>query len=247
MGIKALIKEAYSSPQMPTVPLDVVASEEVLIASAPKHSNPSSSTPTNDPPSRTISRARTYTIYGNGFNPIWDQTLSIEFEVPAGSSVACQLLRESLEAELTNGQGSVALDSAQQTETLTRGLLDLVFVRFEVCEDDSSPASSTANSSTADVTAETGAGSSEAGAASGGPPEAATNPSSTPSSTSSATTTLAAYTIPLGSMQRGYRHLPLHDAQLSQYLFSTLFIRSRLRFLGVANGQAPALKTSTTF
>ncbi|PWN94007.1 hypothetical protein FA10DRAFT_264603 [Acaromyces ingoldii] len=248
MGIKALIKEAYSSsPQMPTVPLAGVTSEEVPIATAPKHSNPSSSTPTNVPPSRTISRARTYTIYGNGFNPIWDQTLSIEFEVPAGSSVACQLLRESLEAELTNSRGSIALDSVQQTETLTRGLLDLVFVRFEVCEDDSSPASSTASSSTADVTAETGAGSSEAGAGSGGPSEAATNPSSTLSSTSSSTTTLAAYTIPLGSMQRGYRHLPLHDAQLSQYLFSTLFIRSRLRFLGMANGPAPALKTSTTF
>lgn len=28
-----------------------------------------------------------------------------------------------------------------------------------------------------------------------------------------------------GNMLTGYRHLPLHDAQLSQYLFSTLFVK----------------------
>lgn len=27
----------------------------------------------------------------------------------------------------------------------------------------------------------------------------------------------------------GYRHLPLHDAQLSQYLFSTLFVKIGIR------------------
>jgi len=27
----------------------------------------------------------------------------------------------------------------------------------------------------------------------------------------------------------GYRHLPLHDQQLSQYLFSTLFVNTRIR------------------
>ncbi|KAF9558976.1 PLC-like phosphodiesterase [Agrocybe pediades] len=36
---------------------------------------------------------------------------------------------------------------------------------------------------------------------------------------------LAVYCASLGSLQRGYRHLPLHDSQLSQYLFSTLFVR----------------------
>ncbi|KAI5114602.1 hypothetical protein M0805_008002, partial [Coniferiporia weirii] len=35
---------------------------------------------------------------------------------------------------------------------------------------------------------------------------------------------LAVYCVPLGSMRLGFRHLPLHDAQLSQYLFSTLFV-----------------------
>ncbi|PFH48424.1 hypothetical protein AMATHDRAFT_65546 [Amanita thiersii Skay4041] len=36
---------------------------------------------------------------------------------------------------------------------------------------------------------------------------------------------LAVYCVSLGSLGQGYRHLPLHDAQLSQYLFSTLFVR----------------------
>ena len=27
----------------------------------------------------------------------------------------------------------------------------------------------------------------------------------------------------------GFRHLPLHDAQLSQYLFSTLFVQVNIR------------------
>ncbi|KZP20290.1 PLC-like phosphodiesterase [Athelia psychrophila] len=40
---------------------------------------------------------------------------------------------------------------------------------------------------------------------------------------------LAIYCASLGSLQRGYRHLPLHDAQLSQYLFSTLFVQINVR------------------
>ncbi|KAJ7594064.1 PLC-like phosphodiesterase [Mycena floridula] len=36
---------------------------------------------------------------------------------------------------------------------------------------------------------------------------------------------LAVFCASLGSLQSGYRHLPLHDAQLSQYLFATLFVR----------------------
>ncbi|KAF8228091.1 PLC-like phosphodiesterase [Tricholoma matsutake] len=36
---------------------------------------------------------------------------------------------------------------------------------------------------------------------------------------------LAVYCASLSSLGQGYRHLPLHDTQLSQYLFSTLFVR----------------------
>ncbi|KAI0357698.1 PLC-like phosphodiesterase [Trametes cingulata] len=40
---------------------------------------------------------------------------------------------------------------------------------------------------------------------------------------------LAVYCASLGSLNLGYRHLPLHDGQLSQYLFSTLFVRIDIR------------------
>ncbi len=36
---------------------------------------------------------------------------------------------------------------------------------------------------------------------------------------------VAKYCLPLGSLGKGYRHLPLHDEQLSQYLFATLFVK----------------------
>ncbi|KAJ7206515.1 1-phosphatidylinositol-4,5-bisphosphate phosphodiesterase 1 [Mycena pura] len=42
---------------------------------------------------------------------------------------------------------------------------------------------------------------------------------------------LASYCTPLACLQRGYRHLPLQDAQLSQYMFSTLFVRIGVRDL----------------
>ncbi|KAG5650807.1 hypothetical protein H0H81_010974 [Sphagnurus paluster] len=40
---------------------------------------------------------------------------------------------------------------------------------------------------------------------------------------------IAQYFTPLSCLEQGYRHLPLHDAQLSQYLFSTLFVRVHIR------------------
>ncbi|KDQ56761.1 hypothetical protein JAAARDRAFT_36251 [Jaapia argillacea MUCL 33604] len=40
---------------------------------------------------------------------------------------------------------------------------------------------------------------------------------------------LAVYCASLGSLNQGFRHLPLHDAQLSQYLFSTLFVEIGIR------------------
>ncbi|KAF8800712.1 PLC-like phosphodiesterase [Phlegmacium glaucopus] len=39
---------------------------------------------------------------------------------------------------------------------------------------------------------------------------------------------LAVYCASLGSLQHSYRHLPLHDSQLSQYLFSTLFVKMNI-------------------
>ncbi|TRM67130.1 PLC-like phosphodiesterase [Schizophyllum amplum] len=40
---------------------------------------------------------------------------------------------------------------------------------------------------------------------------------------------LAMYCVPLGCLEQGFRHLPLHDEQMSQYLFSTLFVQIGIR------------------
>ncbi|KAH6916918.1 1-phosphatidylinositol-4,5-bisphosphate phosphodiesterase 1 [Coprinopsis sp. MPI-PUGE-AT-0042] len=40
---------------------------------------------------------------------------------------------------------------------------------------------------------------------------------------------LAIYCMPLGSINQGYRHLPLHDSQMNQHLFSTLFVHISIR------------------
>ncbi|KAG7093962.1 hypothetical protein E1B28_007593 [Marasmius oreades] len=40
---------------------------------------------------------------------------------------------------------------------------------------------------------------------------------------------LASYCAPLGCLQHGFRYLPLHDSQLAQYLFSTLFVEIKIR------------------
>ncbi|KAJ7672409.1 1-phosphatidylinositol-4,5-bisphosphate phosphodiesterase 1 [Mycena polygramma] len=42
---------------------------------------------------------------------------------------------------------------------------------------------------------------------------------------------LAVYCASLACLQQGYRHLPLHDSQLLQYLFSTLFVKIGIRDL----------------
>ncbi|PPQ74485.1 hypothetical protein CVT24_000118 [Panaeolus cyanescens] len=40
---------------------------------------------------------------------------------------------------------------------------------------------------------------------------------------------LGIYCAPLGCLQSGFRHLPLHDSQLTQHLFSTLFVQISVR------------------
>ncbi|KAF7366899.1 Phosphoinositide phospholipase C [Mycena sanguinolenta] len=42
---------------------------------------------------------------------------------------------------------------------------------------------------------------------------------------------LAVYCAPLACLQQGYRHLPLHDTLLMQYMFSTLFVKIGIRNL----------------
>ncbi|THU91529.1 PLC-like phosphodiesterase [Dendrothele bispora CBS 962.96] len=40
---------------------------------------------------------------------------------------------------------------------------------------------------------------------------------------------LAVYCAPLGALEHGFRHLPLHDSQMSQHPFSTLFVEINIR------------------
>ncbi|OAX38558.1 PLC-like phosphodiesterase [Rhizopogon vinicolor AM-OR11-026] len=105
----------------------------------------SSSSPMPSPTSpgstgQLVSR-RTNAVKNNGFNPVWQEPLSLPFDCVGG-------------------------------------MLDLIFVRFTLRRDgehDEEP--------------------------------------------------IAVYCVNLGSLAMGYRHLPLHDTQLSQYLFSTLFVK----------------------
>jgi phosphatidylinositol phospholipase C delta len=128
---------------------------------------PQTSTTTKQPPpgsaalpvASTPVCARTISVRNNGFNPVWEEDLNLQFDCAGG-------------------------------------MLDLVFVKFAVKQEDKVD----------------------------GEP-------------------LAVYCTSLGSLEHGtclhfiisksfysygglgFRHLPLHDSQLSQYLFSTLFVR----------------------
>jgi len=109
---------------------------------ASQHQSSSASTPSpssTGSTGRLLSR-RTNSVKNNGFNPVWQEALSLPFDCVGD-------------------------------------MLDLIFVRFAVRRDgenDEEP--------------------------------------------------IAVYCVSLGSLAMGYRHLPLHDTQLSQYLFSTLFV-----------------------
>ncbi|KAF8607096.1 hypothetical protein BDV93DRAFT_520006 [Ceratobasidium sp. AG-I] len=89
-------------------------------------------------------RYRTTAIKNNGFNPVWEESVSIPF-------------------------------------SCVGDMWDLIFVKFAVVDDDDDD-----------------------------------DP-------------LAVYCASLGNLRQGYRHLPLHDLQFSQYLFSTLFVHISLR------------------
>lgn len=106
------------------------------------HSSSSSTTPSPSSTGSTgrLQSRRTNSVKNNGFNPVWQEALSLPFDCVGD-------------------------------------MFDLIFVRFAVRRDgdnDEEP--------------------------------------------------IAVYCASLGSLAMGYRHLPLHDTQLSQYLFSTLFV-----------------------
>ncbi|OCH90182.1 PLC-like phosphodiesterase [Obba rivulosa] len=102
--------------------------------------SPAPAPPASAATARTVTM-RTSVVKNNGFNPVWEQRLSLPFD-------------------------------------LVGDMRELVFVRFAVKQEDKEDEEP-----------------------------------------------LAVYCASLGSLNTGYRHLPLHDGQLSQYLFSTLFVK----------------------
>ncbi|KZT64238.1 PLC-like phosphodiesterase [Daedalea quercina L-15889] len=131
--VDPFVEVSLHIPDWPEVPPSRRASLDAAPVSAKDQPSPTK-------PARTVVQ-RTGVVKNNGFNPVWEQQLSIPFDVVGE-------------------------------------MHDLVFVRFAVKQEglvDEEP--------------------------------------------------LAVYCASLGSLNMGYRHLPLHDAQLSQYLFSTLFVK----------------------
>lgn len=171
------------------------------------------------PPSAALRTfARTATVRGNGFNPIWNQPMTLSIELPAGDNV-------DLLASCEEG-----VDPRVKLRKVTRGLLDLAFLKLEVFDDSATVGEGSSSSPSLGTAASTSP------ATLTSPPLG--SPSSSSSSTSSALSTpLASYLISLGALQSGYRHLPLYDRQLQQYPFSTLFVRSRIE-ARVVEGEA---------
>ncbi|CEH14023.1 Phosphoinositide-specific phospholipase C [Ceraceosorus bombacis] len=138
------------------------------------------------------SGARTSTIKSNGFNPQWQETMKLAVDLPAGASAACQALVQKADEALHQQQQKTSLEEEDLVRggiswrEMSRGLLDLTFLRMEVCDEEANGDASC----------------------------------------------VAAYTASLGALQPGYRHVPLYDAQLTPYMFSTLFIRTRVAYLG---------------
>ncbi|PWN20751.1 PLC-like phosphodiesterase [Microstroma glucosiphilum] len=203
-GAKAAGSEVEASPPPAYLSLQSEARRSV----PPPSSSPEKQAPSRPPlrPSASSNMGprsatfATHIVKGNGFNPIWNCPLQIAIDVPAGEAAVEAL-----------SKGVVPPD---QVDTLTRGLLDLAFLRFEVCED--------VNRSQASL------GSS--------PPQL------TPPVLSSGAV-LASYTASIGGLERGYRHVPLYDAQLQRYPFSTLFIKSKLRVAGLTDASGKLLSS----
>ncbi|KAL5514659.1 hypothetical protein ACEPAG_1975 [Sanghuangporus baumii] len=131
---------ASASNTIPSAPSSFSSSSS---PSAPSIASPSPSSTSNTARTTTV---RTGVIKNNGFNPVWEEPLSLPFDCVGE-------------------------------------MLDLIFLRVAVRDE-------------------------------------RTDASDEP---------LAVYCVSLGSLKQGYRHLPLHDAQLSQYLFSTLFVHVNVR------------------
>ncbi|KAG9099530.1 Phospholipase C [Ceratobasidium sp. UAMH 11750] len=139
-----LVEVSLHVPDWPTAPTQDPSSPPGKNASGTSGKKTESSSKKNDAKSLERRTYRTTAVKNNGFNPVWEESVSIPF-------------------------------------TCVGDMWDLVFVKFTVMDDDDDDEP------------------------------------------------LALYCASLGSLRQGYRHLPLHDLQFSQYLFSTLFVHISLR------------------
>ncbi|KAG9103442.1 Phospholipase C [Ceratobasidium sp. 370] len=139
-----LVEVSLHVPDWPTAPTQDPGSPPSKNASGTSGKKAESSGKKSDAKSSERRTYRTTAVKNNGFNPVWEESVSIPF-------------------------------------TCVGDMWDLVFVKFTVLDDDDDDEP------------------------------------------------LALYCASLGSLRQGYRHLPLHDLQFSQYLFSTLFVHISLR------------------
>lgn len=171
---------------------------------------PSSTSSSNSLKTRkSLCRARTSTVRQNGFNPIWNETLSFRIRLPTNTSSGTTDLRKSV-----------------------RGLLDLCFVRFEVRNEtkkdqigaeiqrEQSGSSSIKNETNPDQISSS-ASSTSAKSNQIGQTFEADIPDDVPC--------LATFMISLGALEQGYHHVPLYDTSMTQHLFSTLFVHTKLQ------------------
>ncbi|MCO5565792.1 hypothetical protein L7F22_019467 [Adiantum nelumboides] len=178
--------------------------------SRPAPSPTSSSNSSNSLKTRkSLCRARTSTVWQNGFNPIWNETLSFRIRLPTKSSTESTDLRDSV-----------------------RGLLDLCFIRFEVRNETKRDQIGAENQR------EQSGSSFQKNEANINQISSSTSSISSKSNQSGQTVEvdiaddipcLATYMISLGALEQGYHHVPLYDTSMTQHLFSTLFVHTNLQ------------------
>lgn len=208
---------------------------------------------------------RTPTVKGNGFSPEWHTEMSVLIDIPASANpefialfegskttsshaelerfsrglldlcfVRFEIFDDDLEGE-TKGSGSNSVDtkatlasnkSPSLTESLSRVSLD---------SNSALTASKDSNAQT-HINNDTPA----SGRARSDSASSATSSASSLASSIDAES-VAAFSVSVGALQQGYRHLPLYDHQLSQFLFSTLFVHSKLRMVGIVDAGSQAV------
>ena len=200
----------FSADSVKSEKADVSSSPGLQTSNRPVLSPVSSSTSSNSLKTRKFCcRARTSTVWQNGFNPIWNETLSFRIRLPTNSFVDKNDLRNSV-----------------------RGLLDLCFIRFEVRNETKKDQSGTeiqreqsGTFSTKDEVKPDSVSSSASSTCNKGTQSAQTVEVDIPDDVPC----LATFMISLGALEQGYHHVPLYDTSMTQHLFSTLFVHTKLQ------------------